>query len=167
MEQPTKELYQVTVTVDGCVLTSDTYTIDVLTQPTATPIATATPLCEDDILSLTANGTDVVSYAWSGPNGFSSNAENPTIENITVENNGTYTLMVTSQSGCTETLSVDVTNIQPTPVQPVVTTNGPVCIDDMIELSIQQQYAGTDGELRVDQRSGSRNWYESIIDDCG
>jgi len=135
--------YTVTVTVDGCVLTSDTYTIDVLTQPTATPMATATPLCEDDILSLTANGVDAVSYQWSGPNGFSSNAENPTIENITVVNNGTYTLIVTSESGCEETLSVDVTNIQPTPVQPVVTTNGPVCIDDIIELSIQQQYTGT------------------------
>ena len=29
--------YTVTVTVDGCVLTSDSYTIDVLTQPTASP----------------------------------------------------------------------------------------------------------------------------------
>ena len=58
-------------------------------------------------------------------------------------NNGTYTLIVTSESGCEETQSVDVTNIQPIPVQPVVTTNGPVCIDDIIELSIQQQYTGT------------------------
>ena len=47
---PRRQLYQVTVTVDGCILTSDTYTVDVLTQPTATPIATTTPLCEDDML---------------------------------------------------------------------------------------------------------------------
>ena len=134
--------YTVTVTVDGCVLTSDTYTIDVLTQPTASPVATSTLLCEDDILSLTANATNAVSYQWSGPNGFSSNAENPDIENISVANNGTYTLIVTSESGCEATTSIAISNIEPTPATPTITTNSPQCEDGMIVLSVQEQYTG-------------------------
>ncbi len=40
----------------------------------------------------TGNGT----YAWSGPNGFTSTEQNPTISEA-----GTYNLVVTGANGCT------------------------------------------------------------------
>ena len=103
-------------------------------------MATATPLCEGDDLSLTANGVGADTYAWVGPNGFISNAENPVVSNITVANNGTYTLTVTNITGCQSITSIDVSNIQPTPGTPTITTNSPVCIDGMIELAVQETY---------------------------
>jgi len=77
---------------------SDTFNLELHPTPTATPMATATPLCEGDDLSLTANAIGADTYSWVGPNGFTSNAENPIIANITVANNGTYTLTVSSNN---------------------------------------------------------------------
>ena len=66
------------------------------------------------------------------------------IANTTVANNGTYTLTVTNIEGCQSTTSIDVSNIQPTPGTPTITTNSPVCIDGTIELAVQETYpAGT------------------------
>ncbi len=50
-------------------------------------------------LSLTASGG--VSYVWKGPNGYSSTQQNPVIANATGAHNGTYSVTVTSGSGCT------------------------------------------------------------------
>jgi hypothetical protein len=49
----------------------------------------------------TGNGT----FAWSGPNGFTSNEQNPTVIAA-----GTYTLVVTGANGCTSQASADVVN---------------------------------------------------------
>ncbi|MEL6922422.1 MAG: gliding motility-associated C-terminal domain-containing protein [Bacteroidota bacterium] len=135
--------YYVEITIDNCVIFSDTFNLELHPTPTATPIATGVPLCEGDALSLTANASGAVSYAWSGPDGFTSDAENPVIENVTIANNGTYTLTVTNITGCARTVSINVDNIAPTPVQPTITSNAPVCIDGTIELAIQENYTGT------------------------
>ena len=75
------------------------------------------PLCEGETINLTANpsnGTGTVTYSWSGP-GFTSSDENPSITNITTAADGTYSLTVTDEAGCTATSSVAVTvNSSPT-----------------------------------------------------
>ncbi len=43
------------------------------------------------------------SYSWSGPNGFSSSSQNPTIAGATLSMMGTYTLVVVDVNGCTDT----------------------------------------------------------------
>ena len=45
--------------------------------------------------STLTNATGDVTYAWTGPAGFTSAAENPTINNVQSRNAGTYTLQVT------------------------------------------------------------------------
>ncbi|MEM1323458.1 MAG: gliding motility-associated C-terminal domain-containing protein [Bacteroidota bacterium] len=135
--------YYVNITVDGCMLSSDTFNLDLFNQPTLAPAVASTTLCEGDILRLEANATDVVDFEWTGPNGFISYAENPQINNISVLNNGTYSVSGTSLSGCEVRASIVVDNIVPIPAIPTITTNGPVCADEMIVLSIQQQYATT------------------------
>ncbi len=134
--------YSITVVVDGCELTSSVYDLDVYVLPEVFPIATTTDICEGGTLELFANSVNGVTYSWTGPNGFTSNAENPVISNVTVANNGGYTLVVTSVSGCPVSESVTVSNIISTPVTPSITTNSPVCIDENISLNIQQVYVG-------------------------
>ena len=63
-------------------------------------------LCEglDIQLSTTAGGD---SYSWTGPNGFTSNEQNPTIPNSTLTNAGTYAVTVT-QGSCVAEASTTV-----------------------------------------------------------
>ncbi|MBC7778165.1 MAG: T9SS type A sorting domain-containing protein [Phycisphaerae bacterium] len=61
-----------------------------------TPTANS-PLCEWSTLQLHANTTADVQ--WTGPNGFQSNIENPSIPGIQLSQGGVYTLSV-SQYGC-------------------------------------------------------------------
>ncbi|MFI5137039.1 MAG: LamG-like jellyroll fold domain-containing protein [Sphingobacteriales bacterium] len=59
--------------------------------------------CAGNSFSLTANTIAGATYAWSGPGSFSSASQNPTVTNAVA---GTYTLVVTSSSGCTSTINV-------------------------------------------------------------
>ncbi|MBK8701453.1 MAG: T9SS type A sorting domain-containing protein [Saprospiraceae bacterium] len=43
---------------------------------------------------------NAISFAWTGPNGFISNSQNPVIQKISSSRSGTYSLTVTSKEGC-------------------------------------------------------------------
>ncbi|HYV92924.1 MAG TPA: MopE-related protein, partial [Chitinophagales bacterium] len=45
------------------------------------------------------------SYSWSGPNSYSSSAQNPSISGVTSANAGVYTMTATNASGCTASAS--------------------------------------------------------------
>jgi hypothetical protein len=53
-------------------------------------------------------------YAWSGPNSFTSAAQNPSIANATPAATGTYTLQITNGNGCKSSSTVNAT-VNPTP----------------------------------------------------
>jgi gliding motility-associated-like protein len=77
--------------------------------------ATATntgPYCAGATIQL--NGTGGVSYSWIGPNGFTSNVQNPTIPSSIVANSGIYTLTATSP-GCVSTATTNVV-VNPIPI---------------------------------------------------
>jgi gliding motility-associated-like protein len=62
----------------------------------APPITNNGPLCVGQTLNLiVANPVTGATYSWSGPNGFTSNAMNPTIPNVTLAAAGTYSLVIT------------------------------------------------------------------------
>ncbi len=68
---------------------------------TATPTPTALnngPICEGGTLQLTASTVAGATYAWTGPNGFTSNLQNPTVQNAAAAASGTYAVTV---NGCT------------------------------------------------------------------
>mgnify|MGYP002624447668 CR=1 FL=1 len=52
------------------------------------------PYCVGETISLTANGQSGASYSWTGPGGFSSNQQNPTRPNCTMNMAGTYTCTI-------------------------------------------------------------------------
>jgi choice-of-anchor A domain-containing protein len=70
--------------------------------------ATGDTKCEGATINLTATGTGISTYAWSGPASFSSTLQNPTRSGATAAMAGTYTVTVTSSNGCTKTATATV-----------------------------------------------------------
>jgi gliding motility-associated-like protein len=64
------------------------------------------PICIGGILSFNANAG--YNYAWTGPNNFTSNLQNPTITNVSGINNGTYHLTASDNCGCEKTYDIQV-----------------------------------------------------------
>jgi hypothetical protein len=62
------------------------------------------PVCPGQTLQLFANTVAGATYSWTGPNGFTSNQQNPTITNVTFADAGDYVLTLTAP-GCTPTNS--------------------------------------------------------------
>ena len=77
--------------------------IDVeINRPPAITVSSNSPICANGILELTTSGG--VSYDWTGPNGFTSIDQNPTLPNALGLTPGTYEFTVTAVSvgGCTD-----------------------------------------------------------------
>ncbi|NSW46614.1 MAG: hypothetical protein HPY79_12465, partial [Bacteroidales bacterium] len=76
------------------------------------------PICQNATLNLTSsasNGYGTLSYNWSGPNGFTSTLQNPSISNATTAASGTYYVTITDELNCSATASMNVTvNALPT-----------------------------------------------------
>ncbi len=79
--------------------------------PALTATATSTNLCVGNTLNLQATSpiTSGVTYAWTGPNGFTSTQQNPTRVNLSAPDFGTYTVTLTDQYGITNIKSIDIT----------------------------------------------------------
>lgn len=113
--------YSVTLTsVDGCTTTAGTsVTVIPLPVPTATNNG---PLCSGNILNLIGSGSTI--YSWTGPNGFSSNLQSPSIFNVSAAATGLYTLLA-GVGSCTASVSTNVV-VNPSPVAQAV-YSGAVC----------------------------------------
>lgn len=121
--------YVLTVTdANGCVNTTNT---NVTINPLPNASATGGSACENMNTSLSANGG--ATYTWSGPNGFSSNLQNPTITNAQFAANGQYTVVVTSAAGCVSMAFASVV-VNPAPV-PQIITNSPICVNNILNLT--------------------------------
>ena len=68
------------------------------------------PYCVGETIQLTAQNQPGASYHWTGPNGFSSNQQNPDIPNCTLEMSGVYSCTITigDESSSAETEYVQV-----------------------------------------------------------
>jgi len=83
-------------------------------------ISSNSPICTNKTLELKASGG--TNYSWTGPNGFTSTGQNPTITNATVINSGEYSCLITGTGGCDDTKKVTVVigDIQP-PIPDITT----------------------------------------------
>src|SRR5678815_1584819 len=98
--------YTVTVTNAGGCTDQATTNVTINAAPTATA-GNNGPRCVGQTLNLTSSGG--TSYSWTGPDGFTSNQQNPSITNVTTNAAGTYTVMVTNAGGCTDQATTNVT----------------------------------------------------------
>lgn len=93
--------YSLTLGASACVPTGTTIVKTVTVTNTLNPanITAPSPICMGSnitLSSLTNGGT----YAWTGPSSFTANIQNPTVNNWTAINNGTYGLTITYGPGC-------------------------------------------------------------------
>jgi len=126
--------YSVTITVNGC--TSAAGTTNVVVNPTpATPTASnGGPYCEGATIALSTPTVAGATYAWTGPNGFSSALQNPTRSNATVADAGTYSVTITV-NGCTSAAGTTNVVVNPAPATPTASNGGPYCEGATIALS--------------------------------
>lgn len=119
-----------------CGTTTATVNVTMATVPTnVSATAAQTNLCFGSTLTLNGSATGATSWAWSGPNGFSSTQQNPSTANVTLADSGTYTLTATNSCGSTPaTILVDID----TTIENVNVTSAPddtICTGGSINLT--------------------------------
>jgi gliding motility-associated-like protein len=114
--------YVVTVTdANGCVSGN---VASVLVNPALIINASSnSPICQNQTLNLSS--TSGIAWSWSGPNSFSSAAQNPNIPGAQVNATGTYTVVGTDANGCQGTATTQVA-VNPLPV--ITANSGTICI---------------------------------------
>ena len=87
--------YTVTVTNPTCGTNTSAATVvsvNLYVTPSVSIAASANPVCAGTSISLGVNGG--TTWAWSGPNGYTSASQNPTIQSSTTQQSGVYTVSV-------------------------------------------------------------------------
>ena len=109
---------------------SDFNTLDV----NITSSAVGGALCENGSLQFFTDFKNAlaVGFNWTGPNGFTSNIANPTINNIGISGTGTYTLTANKFSCTNATKSLPII-VNPIPT-PNPTSNSPICRGSTLNL---------------------------------
>lgn len=127
--------YTLNVTLTGCNFSASKITVKGKDNPLKPSVGNTIAICEGGNINLTATGNySNPSYTWIGPNNFSSNLQNPSINGAATNQAGTYSVYV-NNNGCispSENLSVQVSAI---PATPSITNNGPLCVGQTLSLS--------------------------------
>jgi gliding motility-associated-like protein len=74
-----------------------------------------TNICEGQTIEFQAPEFQSANYSWTGPNGFSSDQQNPIIENVNISSQGEYFLEISIDDVCTSSSSLFV-EINPQPL---------------------------------------------------
>ncbi|MBC7606666.1 MAG: gliding motility-associated C-terminal domain-containing protein [Burkholderiales bacterium] len=90
-----------------------TVTIQFNAMPSTPIINVTASSCISDSIQFNLDSIPNATFQWTGPNGFYSSEQNPTIVNSSSINNGVYTVVATS-NGCESTANVTL-NLQPKP----------------------------------------------------
>lgn len=136
-------IYSVTASTTACG-TSSAANVNLVinTLPPAPSIGNNSPLCTGDSLKLNATTITGANYYWTGPNGFSSTMQNPSLINMTKSKAGFYSVYVivpgcgTSPSSSSEAL------VRAIPNTASAFSNSPVCVGDTIQLNAQSTGIG-------------------------
>lgn len=121
-----------TDTVTTCVGSANaTVTIDTI-SPVATTSGGGTITCAQPSVTLNGSGAPAgVTFAWSGPNGYTSSFQNPVV-NVP----GTYILTVTKPvNGCTATSSITVASNTTPPIASATVNGILTCIVNSVQLT--------------------------------
>ena len=127
--------YTLTVTdASGCVSNNaPTVTVTVNAIPPAPTAGNNGPVCAGGTLQLTASTIAGASYAWTGPNGFASALQNPTIAGVTAAAAGVYSVSV-AVSGCDSTAATTTVAVRALPTATVGGT-ATICQGNATEIS--------------------------------
>jgi large repetitive protein len=83
------------VDANGCpTIANDVLTINVSGCPTPA-VTYNSPLCVSENLQLTVPFSSAANYSWTGPNGFTSTVQNPSLNSVSSANQGNYQVQIT------------------------------------------------------------------------
>ena len=127
-------------------------------ESTSAPIAGNNgPVCAGSTLSLTASVVSGATYSWTGPNGFTSTAQNPTVSaSATAAMGGEYSVTATIGSSTSPADKTTVV-VNAIPSTPTAGNNGPVCAGSTLSLTASAvsgatySWAGPNGFTSTDQ----------------
>jgi uncharacterized repeat protein (TIGR01451 family) len=122
--------YAVEMSVNTCIDTSAVAYVSVIAPPTVS--ASSNTPCVGSTLTLWSTVCIGCQYSWTGPNGFTSSFQNPSIGNVQYMYSGVYTVCA-SQMGCVACDTVQVTVVTGSIIN--AGNNGPVCIGDTLKLT--------------------------------
>ena len=135
-------IYSVTVTVDGCTSQAGTTDAFVSAPPSAPTAGNNGAVCAGQTLNLTASDVPGGSYSWTGPNGFTSSQQNPSIQNVTTAASGTYSVIVTI-GDCTSPAGTTDAVVKAAPSEPAAGNNGPICAGATLNLTASDVSGGS------------------------
>ena len=126
-------LYQLNVTnANGCT-NFTTVAVTVNSNPVASASANSSPICANSTISLNAGGGSA--YAWTGPNGFTSNLASPSINNAGTSYAGQYSVTVTNTTTGCSSKAVTTVTINALPTFTANATAANVCYGSPINLN--------------------------------
>ena len=135
--------YFLEIEASGCISRpSVVKTIEVLEVPAAVVNDNEITICSGESINLgtTVTGPDF-NYTWTGPNGFSAEVAFPmAISPTTLNDAGVYRLVI-SNPGCSSAPANTLVNIRPTPSQPLLSSNGPLCRGEQLTLTVNNDDA--------------------------
>ncbi|HET6244532.1 MAG: gliding motility-associated C-terminal domain-containing protein [Bacteroidetes bacterium] len=99
--------YQASINVNGCQSASSSVNVIVNQAPNTPSTSNNGPLCTGNAIVLQAQEVIGAAYSWTGPNGYTSNQQNPVINNTTATNFGSYNLSI-SLNGCNSASSTTI-----------------------------------------------------------
>lgn len=91
------------------------------------PVSSNSPVCVGQQIQLYADFVTNATYSWTGPSGFTSNQQNPVINNAQLSNAGNYTLIINVNGNLSEP-AIAAVEVFPTPVPDFVFTS--TCFGD-------------------------------------
>jgi hypothetical protein len=118
-------------------------------NPPIAPIALSNgPLCSGSILNLTSSTTTTGSiiYTWTGPNGFASTTQNPSLGSATVAASGSYSVTATLNS-CVSPTGTILVVVDSTPAKPILSSNTPLCFGSTVNLTSVTTFPGAPSTL--------------------
>lgn len=124
--------YIVTVTDANMCMNVDTVEVGYNALPDVI-VDSNTPVCPMTDINLTESSTTGASWAWSGPNSFSSTDQNPTISNATEAMEGEYKVIVRDANECADS-STTIVIVQPVSLVEV-SSDTTICMNDGVTLS--------------------------------
>jgi len=132
------------VTINGCPSKPvRTITLNDPTPPATPTITSLDSICSGNNLSLSANTiSGIATYQWSGVNGFNATGAIVSVNNISTNSSGQYSVTATINN-CTSAPAIKNIRVDSTPIVPTLSSNSPICTDSSINLFANTIYPET------------------------
>jgi hypothetical protein len=136
-----------TISNGTCTPSTADVTVNFYETPSAPTAGSDSPICAGSTLHLTATEVTGATYAWTGPDNFTSSDRNPTITSATTAATGTYSVTATI-SGCPSAAGTTTATVNPAAATSAISGSGTVAINQLgqtysVALTSGSSYAWT------------------------